>query len=450
MNRLFIALALAAAWSSAQEPGEIDENALFSDTAIVTQAPLKAADSLTAAPDDEKHFGVSGEMTSVGLVSLPRETPETPRLSAYIVGRLMPDARLAGGIKGFADVEARYASENDSLDFFLREIFVDLNIKHRVYFRTGKQVLQWGRCYFWNPTDLINVERKSFIDKIGGREGAYGLKMHAPFGTAVNLYGFIDTRDADSLEKSAGSFKAEFLAGGTEMAVSVWGKKGKIPVSGFDLSSRLFRFDIAGEVSLFRQDNEFRMEERNRRLYLEKGPKRWTPRAALSLTRYFDVNGVPDRLMTVLEGYYNGAGFDSRVFSDTAHYRFEGEVEAIKDPSGEPVEFMGFPLVDTLAPITKLEFFLRNNLYRMNEHAEYYAALFTRFNRFFRSDISLDFRAMVNVPERSAVLSGGLTYTDLRDFTLSLILIGNAGPENTEYTYFGNALSVQAAAGIRF
>jgi hypothetical protein len=450
MKHLFFALLCVPAWLVAQDMEAVDEDALFADTAIITQAPLARADSLPPAGVDQKHFGVSGEMTSVGLVSLPRKTPEDPRLSAYIVGRLMPDARLKDGFKGFADVEARYASETDSVSFHLREIFVDMNIKRRVYFRTGKQVLQWGRCYFWNPTDLINVERKSFIDKIGGREGAYGLKMHAPFGTAVNLYGFIDTRDADSLEKSAGSFKAEFLAGGTEMAVSVWGRKGKIPVSGFDLSTRLFRFDVAGELSFFRQDNEFRMEMRDNRLWLEKGPKQWAPRAALSLTRYFDVNGVPDRLMTVLEGYYNGAGFDSRVFSDTAHYRFEGEVEALTTPSGEPIVFAGIPLVDTLAPVTKLEFFLRNNLYRMNEHAEYYAALFTRFSRFLRSDMALDFRAIMNVPERCAVLSGGVTYTDLRDFTLSLILIGNAGPQDREYTYFGDALSVQASAAIRF
>jgi hypothetical protein len=45
-----------------------------------------------------------------------------------------------------------------------------------VYFRAGKQVAQWGRCYLWNPTDLINVEKPFYSEDIFAR-GNLRLKM---------------------------------------------------------------------------------------------------------------------------------------------------------------------------------------------------------------------------------------------------------------------------------
>ncbi|OGS33404.1 MAG: hypothetical protein A2293_03325 [Elusimicrobia bacterium RIFOXYB2_FULL_49_7] len=428
---------------SAQEGTAIDESAMFGDaeTTIADSTALVNTSAGKESQAEKTGLSVSGEMTSAAMISLPRKNEDNPTLSSSMVGNLLLDARLRGGIKGFANAEADYTSQNDSLAFFLREIFVDLSFHNKVYLRTGKQVLQWGRCYFWNPTDLINVERKAFVDKISGREGAYGLKAHVPFGTAVNLYGFIDTRQADSLEKVSGSFKFEFLAGRSEAALSVWGKKDKMPVMGGDISSRLLGLDISGEVSLFRQDNEMIMVARHDSLLLAEGPKEWAPKAALGLTKNFDFGGIPNRITTVLEGYYNSAGYDSRIFTDSKNYFTKPSTKAElpaptanTDPTTE----------------TKLVFFLKNGLYQPNEHAPYYIALFTQFDRFITSDMTLYARAIMNVGERCAVLMSGLTYKDLRDLSLGLTLISNVGPDDREYTYFGSPLTVQATAGITF
>jgi hypothetical protein len=38
----------------------------------------------------------------------------------------------------------------------IKEFFIDTNLRQKVYFRMGKQVLKWGQGYFWNPSDLLH------------------------------------------------------------------------------------------------------------------------------------------------------------------------------------------------------------------------------------------------------------------------------------------------------
>lgn len=434
-----ILVLLAAVFVFGQEPAIIDENALFADTATVVQS-VTAADSVEAP---KKSAGFSGEISTAALAGFPRDDFGAPNLSSYVVGNLMADARLLDGIKGFANAEARYQAQYDTVSFHLREIFMDVNVKNRVYFRAGKQVLQWGRCWFWNPTDLINVEQKAFIQKIGYREGAFGLKTHVPIGTRANFYGFIDTRGADTLSKTAGAIKAEVLVKRTEMAVALWDRKGRPPVMGADFSTRVFGLDWSGEASLFREDIEKRMVEKNGTLLLVSGDSVWSTRVATGFTHTFDVNGIPDRLSVTVEGYYNASGYDSRIFEDKALY--QDGTSKLDLPFALPP---GITL--PTEPVTKLDFFIRNGLYRPNEHAKYYAALFTSFSRFINSDMTLSFNAIGNIPEKCAVVAGAVSYRDLRDLSLGLTIIGNVGPDDREYTYLGNALSVQLSAGLSF
>jgi hypothetical protein len=126
-----------------------------------------------------------------------------------------------------------------STELNFKEVFLDFNIAQRVYFRLGKQVLQWGRNYFWNPTDLLNVEQKDFFNMSDYRDGAMGIKMHIPFGTAVNIYGFLDIGDEAKPEDFGIAGKVEFVLGRSEFGLSAWAKQGYVPVYGFDFSSRI-------------------------------------------------------------------------------------------------------------------------------------------------------------------------------------------------------------------
>ncbi|MEI7529016.1 MAG: ATP-binding protein, partial [Elusimicrobiota bacterium] len=243
------ALALALNPAAAFAGDAAAELEMFSSSEVVTQPAAAPAEA-----EEKKTLGFSGEALSV-LEDVVYSTAAGNSLNSYVVGNLMLDARLKNGVKAFANMETSYYSRTRQTASVLREAFLDFNLGRRVYFRTGKQVLQWGRCYLWNPVDLINVEKKTFVRKIGYRDGAYGLKFHVPFGTDYNIYGFVDTGNAAEDRDLGGALKFELLTGRTEMAVSGWAKRGRRPVFGYDLSSRLGDVDIAGEVSLARRDN---------------------------------------------------------------------------------------------------------------------------------------------------------------------------------------------------
>jgi len=420
MKTLLI-LALAASPALAEEVSEAE---LFSGEDMI------AATAPVAAPVEErKTVGFSGEAVSVleGVVA----STSNP-LNSYITGNFMLDARLKSGVKAFANMEATYNSRSRETVSDLREVFLDFNIADRVYFRTGKQVLQWGRCSLWNPTDLINIEKKTFIRKIGYRDGAYGVKFHAPFGTDYNIYGFLDTGSAEEDRDLGGALKFEFLAGRTEMAFSGWGRRNRSAVFGYDVSSRLGDVDIAGEVAVAGRDNTRYVREEAGTLSTYLKDDRWTTRAALNLSRGFRLGDFNDRLTVATEFYYNQNGYTRSPFRDRASYAFSGPLAALL-PAG-----------------TKRDFLIGNGLFEPNYMGRYYGALFTSVGRFIITDMTLSANYVRNLSDDTGVLSTGVTYRNINDFSAGCLVNAYLGRPRGEYTFSGAKMSVQLTAGVSF
>jgi len=456
----------------AADEAPVDENALFgnAETVVDSSTYEKKADD-----QNEKHVGISGELTSVNTYSASREFfekdgTESNMFSPYIDGTLLLDIRLPQNVKGLGSFEALYNAQNEESEYHMRELFLDFNLRKKVFFRTGKQVLQWGRCYLWNPTDLVNVEKKSFTAKIGSREGAYGIKAHVPFGTAVNLYGFVNTAGVSEIEKCAGSAKAEFLIGKTEMAFSVWGKKGYHPVAGYDFSTKLFGIDILGEASVSRGSNEPRVYTRYGTVYVpatvviagnvvqtqvplsgsvlssRRDNEKIVPKASIDFGRAFDVGDQTDKIQINIEGYYNGAGYARNILSDTKRYYYDADLEL--EMNGQKVT------IPSYAGGTKAVYLYGNNLYNANSYSKYYAALFTTVNEFLISELTLNLNCIGNILHRSVIGSAGISYADINDLKLSVLVNGYFGPRSTEYTYRNgvqaNGADIRLTAGIIF
>jgi hypothetical protein len=434
---LLVIIALAAPLS-AQQP--VNENALFADSASVTAAPVRSDSQQLRNPGQQKSTGISGAFTSAALGSLDRDyfsdaAYRHTALATWITGDLNLDVRLNGGFKAFASMEATYrpvagetAGGNDSnITFSLPELFLDANYRNKVYFRTGKQVLQWGRCYFWNPTDLINIEQKPFIAKIGLRQGTYGVKLHAPFGTRYNAYGFIGTYQAARPDEVAAAAKFEFLAGGTEMAFSAWGKRHNDAVYGYDVSSRLLGIDINGELGLHRRYRLRTVSFTTGDTGIEYKP--WIPRACLGLSRSFQVGQIKDRLSTVLEIYYNQVGTTDKTIDLPDNPAFLAALPG------------GFSFADLL---------IARGYYQPNNYSRYYAAWFGSLAKFIIPDLTLTVNAIANINQGCAILTTGVSYTNLSDFSLGFSINSFIGPDNTEYTLQRNGAQIQLTAGIAF
>lgn len=436
-----LSVTLAAAQSPSDEIA-IDESQLFADTATVTDSAATARLAPGGAGAAEtKSVGISGHLLWVGQGDLSREYFEEPdvkrsSLSNVAVGDLALDLRLLRGYKAFADLEWSYnpkrtgASADSNTSWRIPEMFVDANIQHRLYFRVGKQILQWGRCYFFNPTDLINIERKSFLRRIGNREGVYGAKAHMPFGTAWNLYGFLDLQGINRIDSVAGAFRVERLWGATEMSLMIWDKGHRYPVYGADISTRALKLDINGEVALHQVYRTHTLTFLNGFPYVKNDEKEWQPKASLSVGHAFRVSGIQDRLNTVLEYFYNGPGNTDRRLG------FASLLNAAS-ASG----------ASSSAALNALA---TSGIYETNAYSQHYAAFFATFSRFLLNDLTLTFNAIGNLNQNSAVLSTGLGYQDLNDFSLSFNVNAFTGPQDSEYALSGQALQMQVLAEVGF
>lgn len=423
-NILIAVLAFCPALSYAEEaPSELE---MFSSSEVVTQAA-----ATEPAPAEKKTLAFSGDIISVMEDVVYSSSTKDP-LNSYILGNLLLDARLKNGVKGFANVETTYFARTRLTTATLREVFLDFNIGNRVYFRTGKQVLQWGTCSLWNPTDLVNIEKIPFVRKIGSREGAYGVKFHIPYGTKYNVYGFLDTGNAATDSDLGGALKFEFLTGRTEMSFSGWAKRNRHPVFGTDLSSRIGDVDVAAEVSAAHRDNNLYIREDGGVLSTARKDQEWPLRAAVDFRKGFRLGNFNDRLTVGTEFFYNQNGYVKSPFKDKKIYAFSG------------------PLAATLPGGTKSIFLLGNNLYDPNYLSRYYGALFTTVSRFIITDLTLNVNYIHNFNDNSGALTAAVNYLNLNDFSAGCLLLAPLGPANGEYTFSGAKLLIQLTAGISF
>jgi hypothetical protein len=95
-------------------------------------------------------------------------------------------------------------------------------------------------------------------------------------------------------------------------------------------------------------------------------------------------------------------------------------------------------------------YLMASGVYVPNNLSKWYAAFFGSFGRFITSDMTLAVNGIVNLNQRCATITTGLTYTGLNDFTMGLSINGFVGPENTEYTFSGDAVMVRLTAGVTF
>ena len=386
---------------------------------------------------DKERLGLSGNMEASGSYLFTREFlrgqagQEDNELGLMVQGDFLLDARLKKGFRTFLDLGLASVVGQPLPLIGLKEVFVDFNFANAVYFRAGKQVLQWGRGYLWNPTDLVNVQRKSFTDLQALREGVFGLRADVVFARAFHLYTFFDLNKIADLSDIAVAARAEFLLGSVEFAFSGWAKPSEVPVFGFDLSSPLF-WDISlhGEGTLSWGYPVDKMTTGGLR---DPVRDQLVPRASAGLSRSFDAGGIQDRIVVNAEFYYNGLGYEKNMFELLA---------------ADPVNLTEF----------------LNTYYHSGDYGTYYGALFVTINRLFKTNLTLNLSGLGNFSDLSFIALGELDYAPVNNFTLIMTVISFLGPDLREYTSLprlngttlqydrvsGSALSVGLGAKVAF
>lgn len=391
------------------------------------------------------HVGFSGQISAnMAYHRLNQENDATggiqdsDLLANSMTTDLFMDVRLKQGVKAFLSVGGDYypvlsetekniqgidvsSADKDSGYFSggIKEVFVDTNLQNKVYFRMGKQVLKWGQGYFWNPSDLLNIEKKDFTDLDSVREGTYGIKTQIPFGVKQNIYLFTDMNDTTDPGTVAQALKYEFLIGNTEMSISALVRSGNKPVWGYDFTSRLGDVDLRGELSLIDGSDCSRFDEH---LNAETLDGEEILRACLGFAKGFDQGNIKDRISLTGEFYYNQAGYDRNILQLAAK--------------------QGSTVLTSTA-----------NSYLANyySNSKYYAALFSTISKVWGSDTSFNLNAIMNLVDNSALVVTGISYApSINNITVSLNVGYNLGDKYTEMMVTGERYYVSLETTVKF
>jgi hypothetical protein len=141
-----------------------------------------------------------------------------------------------------------------NIDLF--ELYSDFDYKNQVYFRVGKQVINWGVGYFFSPADVISLAPIDPQNPTVEREGPVALKANVPFAGVDNFYLYLI---ANQLFASAGTFhvndvavapKAEFVVGGYEIGLGGYYQRNQRPKAMVTATGSIGKIGVFGEAVL--------------------------------------------------------------------------------------------------------------------------------------------------------------------------------------------------------
>ncbi|MCB9495672.1 MAG: hypothetical protein H6686_02170 [Fibrobacteria bacterium] len=432
---------------------DIDEDALFGDSTVVeTPSVGWPAGRMDSAKAVEVRFG--GVLDAVGQASWKEGSlsPQADGLSR-LVGTGTLDVRLPSGARALTILELDHEGTPDTTSWALREMFLDVSVADRVWLRAGKQVLQWGRGMLWTPTDLVNVEGRTLIDRPGAREGATGLKVQVPFGTRGSLSAFAPLRGVDAAESLMVAVRAEMVLGTGEFAVSSRFRRDVPWALGFDGSAGLWGLDVQGGVLWLSGDPQPRAVLRQGAWHLEQDDTRAQVRASGGLGRAFRIGDVPDRLRIDLEGFWQSEGYGSEVLKDAVRRPFADTVwQPLDRRLVDGARSMGFPIPRGIPTASGdgLTFLAAQGLFEPNRHGPLYLGGMASLAKFLVPDMVLSVQGVTSVEDGSGAGALGTRWESLHGFHLQPLLWVFWGDPRTEYVLDGRGVAVELRSGIRF
>ena len=357
---------------------DIDDNLSISDV---------AADLLKKSTTFTGDFSFDSKYSN--YTNKPANTGD---FTSSIESNIYLDVRLNDGMKAFTSVELKKYNVDTTVDFLkLNEMFFDFNLENKVYVRLGKQNLAWGRGYFFNPSDLINIGDKTIDDLTGSRTGNYGIKIHVPQGITKNYYAYIKAEDKENVEDLDLALKYEFLFKKTEYSIGAisLGEDNSVVFS-LDFASSLGGAQTFGEVAI--QDGE-KVEFYQDGINIGLGNK-IVLQGSVGYSKTFDKVGKDEEnksIMLIQEFYYNGAGYSKQ----------------------------------------EKESYLKYNPYT---DGKFYLANFLTFNKFINKDTTLGLNLLSGFSDSAHQINGSYSYKLNDDLTFGFDLTSYFGTGSNSYT----------------
>lgn len=441
MKRIF-ALSLTAVLllSSAVFAEDFDFESLFGDDLFME---IEESTSTTAVEDallvnegievgGQYHFNVNGSRTYMESLD------PSDAFSANLGGQIFLDARPNPDFRVFAKTSLNYNTnfsedqqeEQDKdpkqVSLRLTELFSDFHHNNQVYFRAGKQNVNWGVGYFFSPADVINVGRIDPTDPDADREGPVALKAHYPI-ASNNYYLYLLFDGVEKFSDLAVAPKLEYVMGKSEIGLGGFYQTDKVPRVMATISSTVGSFSVFGEgVVSFGSDKSF---------VEETVPSQENPFGYKLVERddtIFQVTVGGRRSYTDPDGRFN--------FSGALQYFYNGEgytdQEMLKD----------FRLNEMA-----LGYFFGQKQLSLSDFSftgRHYVGAMVGWSDMFNSKLSTSALWLANLSDGSGQLTASLSLPALSSIKPSVGVTRSYGEEGTEFGLLGPTTTVFAKVTI--
>lgn len=198
-------------------------------------------------------FGLDASSAWVDITTVPDTffSPDSMSLTTSLSSQIFFDARPDKDFRVFGKMTASYPFETDTDRdlqdvFHVDELFSDFNWNDTLFFRGGKQAMNWGVGYFFSPADLLSISEIDPEDPEADREGPVGLKVNAPIGIN-NLYLYALPAFADDFTDIGVAAKIEIVLGGAEIGYGEVLQADIASARMLTLSTSLGDFDVFAE-----------------------------------------------------------------------------------------------------------------------------------------------------------------------------------------------------------
>ncbi len=228
---LVLALALPSAQSAyAQDSIAFDESDFFGSEDELFIEVEEAEEGTVGASllvYDQVRVGgsVSGDLSASWTWDDPYSSFALDGFDAYALepslsSTLFFDARPSEDARFYGSMKMGWPF--DEAEVF--ELFTDFNYDDKLFFRFGKQTVNWGVGYFFSPANIINLQAIDPFDPEAQLEGPVSLRAHYPIpGSQHNLWAYATFDSADMKpEDIAVAAKGEFVLGAWELGAGLW------------------------------------------------------------------------------------------------------------------------------------------------------------------------------------------------------------------------------------
>ncbi len=252
--------------SSSSEPASdsnvdtlFDGGDLVSD---VTETEINLTETLLTNPDGVKIGGSFTFSMGPGYTWNTDSDATSWKLSTDMHSQLYFDARPDSSIRIFGKALITYPftvvgddtstplvdeSRTFSDIVHITELFSDFSLDDTVFFRVGKQTLNWGVGYFFSPANLLNLSKIDPQDPDAELEGPLSIKANMPVGVD-NLYGYIILpEDATEPQDLAFAAKYEKVIAASEVGLGGYYRYGQSPKAMVTVSSAIKDVSVFAE-----------------------------------------------------------------------------------------------------------------------------------------------------------------------------------------------------------